>query len=98
MGSNPQDVRWALGKGPHHSGSYQRRAKQVRDQANADTGTRCWQCGKTQQEHGRAWTAGHEHDGDPSSRLLPECAGCNYSRGATAGNRRRQGLDLHHNY
>jgi hypothetical protein len=85
-------------KGPHHSGDYQRRAKQVRDAANRDPSTRCWQCGKTQAEHGRAWTAGHERDGDPTSRLLPECARCNYSRGATAGNRRRAGINLHHDY
>lgn len=85
-------------KGPHHSGDYQRRSKQVRDAANRDPSTRCWQCGKTQAEHGRAWTAGHERDGDPLSRLLPECARCNYSRGATAGNRRRAGLRLKYNY
>ena len=85
-------------KGPHHSGDYQRRAKQVRDAANRDPSTRCWQCGQTQAEHGRAWTAGHEHDGDPNSRLLPECARCNYKRGATAGNRRRAGLRLKYNY
>jgi hypothetical protein len=77
-------------KGPHHTGSYDRKAKAVRDAANADASTRCWQCQRTRAEHGRAWTAGHERDGDPTSRLLPECAGCNYSRGARAGNLNRK--------
>jgi hypothetical protein len=44
----------------------------------------------TQAEHGRPWTAGHVRDGDEGSPLLPECARCNYSRGATMGNRRRK--------
>lgn len=79
-------------KGPHHSGDYARRAAQVRAAAQASPGTKCWQCGLTQAEHGRKWTAGHERDGDPTSRLLPECERCNYSRGASAGNRRRIGL------
>lgn len=85
-------------KGPHRTGDYARRAALVRAAAAADVSTKCWQCGLTQAEHGRKWTAGHERDGDPTARLLPECERCNYSRGASAGNRRRRGLNLRHNY
>ena len=74
----------------HRSGDYQRRSRLVRQAANADPSTKCWQCGMTQAEHGRPWTAGHVRDGDEGSPLLPECARCNYSRGATMGNRRRK--------
>lgn len=77
----------------HHSGSYARDAARVRARANADPTTRCWQCGKTKAEHGRKWQAGHEHDGVPNSRLLPECERCNTSRGAAHGNRMRRGLN-----
>lgn len=79
-------------KAPHHSGSYQVRARAVRDAANANPNTRCWRCDRTKAEHRREWTAGHVTAGDPNSALLPECARCNYSHGAKLGNRRRKGL------
>jgi len=55
----------------------------------------CWRCGRWLDE-GSAWTVGHlidaavapELEHDPSL-WMPECARCNYSAGAAAGNRRR---------
>lgn len=79
-------------KADHHKGSYQTQAKRVRDAANANPDTRCWQCGKTKAEHGREWTAGHVNDGQVGGPLMPECERCNYSRGAKVGNGRKQGL------
>ncbi len=77
----------------HRSGSYQRRARQVRQRANADPTTTCWRCGLTlDAKPGDTWDAGHLRDGDPTSPLLPEHSSCNRSAGATAGNRRRVGL------
>jgi hypothetical protein len=73
----------------HYRHGYDRQAAAVRAAADADPATVCWQCGRTKREHRREWTAGHEHDGVIGSRLLPECAGCNYSRGATLANQRR---------
>ena len=49
-------------KPAHHRGDYARRAKAVRDAANADPTTRCWRCGRTQAEHGQPWQAGHLND------------------------------------
>lgn len=73
----------------HYSGSYQVRARQVRQAAYANPSTRCWRCGRTQAEHGRKWQAGHANDGEIGGLLLAECEGCNTSAGAAAGNRKR---------
>lgn len=78
---------------PHRAGSYQRRARLVRQTANANPDTRCWRCGQTLADKpGDTWDAGHIRDGDPTSPLAAEHSSCNRSAGATAGNRRRQGL------
>lgn len=83
-------------KGAHHSGTYQRRAQHIRDQANADPTTTCWRCGRTLAHHpphddGKPaqWTAGHIIDSDPRSPLAPEASTCNYTAGARTGNARR---------
>ena len=78
-------------KGPHHRGTYHVRARQVRAAAYANPATQCWRCGRTLNQHkpGDRWTAGHIHDGDPNSPLLPEARSCNSSAGATLGNQRR---------
>jgi hypothetical protein len=77
----------------HRSASYQRRAKVVRDIANADPLTKCWVCHRTKAEHGCEWDAGHVIDGHPDSVLLPECSNCNRSKGARRGNQMRtQGM------
>ncbi len=83
-------------KGPHHSGTYQRRAANVRAAANLDPDTRCWRCRRTLDQHEphrngtpARWTAGHIRDGDPTSPLAPEASTCNYSAGARTGNARR---------
>jgi hypothetical protein len=80
-------------KGPHHRGSYARRARLVRQAAYADPTTKCWRCGRTLAEHPphrtgtqARWTAGHVRDGDVTSPLAPEVSRCNYSAGATLGN------------
>jgi hypothetical protein len=80
----------------HYSGDYQRRARAVRQAANANPLTRCWRCGRTLDEHGPGvrWDAGHLRDGDPTSPLAPEASSCNRSAGAAAGNRRRRGLEV----
>lgn len=83
-------------KGAHHSGTYQVRARAVRDAANRNPATQCWRCGLTLAEHAPhadgkpvTWTAGHVIDTDPTSPLAPEASTCNYSAGATTGNTRR---------
>lgn len=83
-------------KGAHHSGTYQVRARAVRDAANRNPATQCWRCGLTLAEHAPhadgkpvTWTAGHVIDTDPTSPLMPEASTCNYSAGASAGNTRR---------
>lgn len=77
-------------RGAHHRGSYQVRARHVREQALANPATQCWRCGRTAAEHGRRWHAGHLRDGDPNSPLLPECEPCNTSAGARLGNQLRR--------
>ena len=91
----------ARSKPAHYRGTYQYRAKQIRQTAYADPFTRCWRCHQHLHECGPAgngrhktgrparWTAGHLHDSDPNSPLLPECSPCNKSAGATYGNRLR---------
>lgn len=73
----------------HRSPAYRRRAKQVRDAANADPLTRCWVCNRTKAEHGSTWEAGHVIDGHPHSELRAECKPCNASKGARRGNQMR---------
>ena len=79
-------------KPAHHRGDYARRAKAVRDAANADPTTRCWRCGRTQAEHGQPWQAGHLNDGQVGGPLRAECRACNAGAGARLGSRRRKGL------
>lgn len=86
----------AKAKGEHHRGSFDRRAKRVRDAANADADTRCWRDGLTLAEHEphrdgtpARWTAGHVIDSDPTSPLMPEASTCNFAAGGVSGQRRR---------
>ena len=83
-----------------HGPRYRTLAKLVRDAANRNPDTRCWSCGKTIADHPRRngkpqhWTAGHLRDGQPDHTLTltdlrAEASGCNYSRGASYGNRQR---------
>ena len=76
-----------MSKGPHHTGTYHRRALKLRAQANANPNTLCWRCGQPAR-NGDPWTAGHLRDGDPTSPLLPEHASCNYRAGAIMRNER----------
>ncbi len=69
----------------HYRGSYQRRAKAVREAAKADPTTRCWRCGRLALPDD-PWQAGHVIDADPSSPLAPEHQSCN----ARAGRQQRE--------
>lgn len=82
-----------MAKPLHYQGSYHVRARRVREQAAADPLTRCWRCDRTLDQHpkGARWTAGHLTDGEVGGMLLPEASTCNYSAGASAGNRKRTG-------
>lgn len=79
----------------HYAGSYDRRAREVRDLAYGNSGTRCWRCGLTlaeaqaKTEKPVSWHAGHVYDGNPASPLLPEHSTCNMAAGGRAGNRKR---------
>lgn len=64
----------------HYKGSYARRAKQLRDRANADPATRCWRCGELARA-GDPWQAGHVRDGEVDSPLMPEHKSCNIKAG-----------------
>lgn len=82
--------------GAHHSGSYEVRARRVRDAANADPSTRCWRCGKTLAEARKmhpqrnvVWHAGHTVDGNSAFPLAPEHSVCNTSAAARETNRKR---------
>jgi hypothetical protein len=75
-------------KPAHYAGDYQARAAQVRAAANANPETVCWRCGLYLDQHAPhasgapvAWQAGHVHDGDPLSPLLPEASTCNSRAG-----------------
>ncbi len=77
----------------HYGGSYPKRARAVRDRANADPSTRCWRCGLTLAEAVKrwpdrpiSWHAGHVVDGDSTAPLLPEHSTCNQRAGASFGN------------
>jgi len=81
---------------PHYAGSYEARAKAVREAAYANPDTRCWRCDRTLPEHPltrtgkpQHWQAGHLVDGDPTSPLLPEASSCNARAGVALINRRR---------
>ena len=81
----------------HYSGSYQARAKAVREAAYADPGTRCWRCGKTLGEVQRmfpgrrvVWHAGHTVDGNSAMPLAPEHSTCNLAAGAELTNKSRR--------
>lgn len=76
-----------------YAGTYQTRARLIRDRANADPSTRCWRTGLTLAE-GRAkwgahikWQAGHV-DGY-TDLLAAELSHPNQSFGAAVGNRKR---------
>ena len=60
---------------PHYKGDYQRKSKEVRDNA-----TQCWICGGGQRDHD-PWTADHVVPADPESLLLPAHRSCNSRRG-----------------
>lgn len=83
-------------KSAHHRGNFDLRSTALRAAAYANPHTRCWRCGLTLTEHpphrnGKParWTAGHIVDGQIGGELRPEASTCNYSAGATAGNRKR---------
>jgi hypothetical protein len=89
----------------HYRNGYRKLADMVKAAAYADPSTPCARCGLTLAEHpptksGKppSWDAGHVVDGEIGGRLRPEVASCNRSAGARAGNRRRQGLNLQHDY
>lgn len=81
----------------HYTGSYQARARAVRDAAYADPATKCWRCGKTLAEAQRMWPdrrvcwhAGHTVDGNSAYPLRAEHNVCNTSAGAQVTNKKRQ--------
>jgi hypothetical protein len=78
----------------HYTGSYDLRAKRVRDAAYSDPLTRCWRCGKTLAEVQRTdpdvrWHAGHTVDGSSAHPLAPEHSTCNTSAGGKLGSKKR---------
>lgn len=82
---------------PQYRGDYQRRARAIRDAANANPNTTCWRCGLVLSAHanhrnGRppTWHAGHIIDSDPNSPLAPEASTCNTAAGAVYGNQKRE--------
>jgi hypothetical protein len=84
-----------------HGANYRRLAPLVVRWANTNPHATCWRCGKTidkckPHRNGKParWTAGHLKDGQLDATLTiadlhPECSGCNYSSGASFGNRQR---------
>ena len=83
-------------KALHHRRTYHVQSRRIVAYARANPDTRCWRCHLTHDEyaarHGASaarWTAGHTTDGEIDGELRPEHAHCNYSAGATHGNRRR---------
>lgn len=85
-------------KGPHHRGTHQVRAKRITTAAYANPLHKCWRCARTLSQVKAAhpdrrviWTAGHlpGWDSQPNAPMAAECSPCNYSAGATAGNRAR---------
>ena len=78
-------------KPAHHRGSYQAKAKQVRDRANANPATVCWRCGGLAR-HGDPWQAGHTVDGMIDGPLAPEHRSCNARAGQALSTKRRAPL------
>ena len=74
----------------HYKGTYRARSQAVRLQARL-TPTLCARCGQLIEPH-QAVDAGHIQDGQIDGPLQAEHATCNRSAGATAGNKKRQGL------
>src|SRR3954468_17697206 len=83
-----------------HGPMYRRLVPLVRAAAKRDPTPTCWSCGLTLDAHPQrngkqqTWTAGHLVDGQPDHTLTlndlrAEASGCNYSRGASYGNRQR---------
>ena len=63
-------------RGPrHYTGDYRKRAKEVRENAEA-----CWLCGEGARSDD-PWTADHLVPGEPTSPLLPAHRSCNSRRG-----------------
>lgn len=83
-------------KAAHHRGPHQRLARIVVARARANPATLCRRCLLRLDQHpphrdGRAayWTAGHD-DRDLTLPMGPEASTCNYSAGASKGNRQRR--------
>lgn len=85
----------------HYTGTYQARARHVRDAAYADPTTPCWRCGRTLAQHRiphptlpwtptPRWHAGHTIDANSNAPLAPEANCCN----TTAG--QRSAHTVHH--
>jgi hypothetical protein len=84
-----------------HGRNYRRLAPLVVRYANTNPRVTCHRCGMTidkckPHRNGKLarWTAGHLHDGQLDitltlADLAPECSSCNYSSGASFGNRQR---------
>jgi hypothetical protein len=70
-------------KRAHYKGDYQRRAKQVRENASV-----CWLCGEGYRD-GDPWTADHVYQSEVNSPLLAAHRSCNSRR----GNREPKKLD-----
>ena len=72
---------------------YGPRWRALRKAVFAAKGRRCWWCGNpaTTVDHVVARVLGGEHS---IENLVPSCARCNYSRGASLGNRLRAPLPL----
>lgn len=76
-------------KPAHRRGNHSHRhAARIVNAANRDPDTQCWRCNNTlpncrpmKDGTPSRWTAGHERDGDPTCRLLPECSRCNLEAG-----------------
>jgi len=73
----------------HYRGTYQQRARRLRDLANADPLTRCRRCGQLARKDD-PWQAGHVIDGDPSSPLAAEHRSCNVKAGNAQTHAQRQ--------
>lgn len=98
----------AAPRGPHHSGSFNRRSRTINAASTANRATVCWRDGRTLAAHPphktgtpAYWTTGHVDNLDLARRngatitmidgrpCAPEVSTCNYSIGASDGNRAR---------
>lgn len=99
----------ATRKPAHHKGTYHVLSRRMNAQANADPTATCWRDGLTLAAHGpgKHWTCGHVDNPDLYARhpspyatridgrlCAPEVSRCNYSNGASEGNKRRAGITL----